>query len=291
MHKWRRLLKVANVQPLWRAHAIWPARVWLWSLMKTGMKSYRVTGPTRAKPPDAEATAPCPSGNQAPSLKWAAEVEPSEFVAFRECQDLFRKRLTAPLLKTIAQLTGLRLHVLWHDPLDFQGLGARPVLCPMARQRAGAEGRRPKYCESCLRRHWKLTLRQANRGRRFIGQCGITNFCACLQVDNACPLTLVLQARVVSCSNRTCSRTMNPGVAAFRQSSTASGASLCCSDSAIVREEGQRRSAETPLRGYSSWKGDGRAGTPLPAAARTECAPYHYSSWKGRRSSAALPGR
>jgi AraC-like DNA-binding protein len=212
--------------------------------MKTGMKSYRVTGPTRAKPPDAEATAPCPSGNQAPSLKWAAEVEPSEFVAFRECQDLFRKRLTAPLLKTIAQLTGLRLHVLWHDPLDFQGLGARPVLCPMARQRAGAEGRRPKYCESCLRRHWKLTLRQANRGRRFIGQCGITNFCACLQVDNACPLTLVLQARVVSCSNRTCSRTMNPGVAASRQSA------------AIVREESQRRSAETPLRGYGPWKGE-----------------------------------
>ena len=37
---------------------------------------------------------------------------------------------------------------------------------------------------------------RTNRGRRFIGPCGTTNFCACLQVDKVCPLTLVLQARV-----------------------------------------------------------------------------------------------
>jgi AraC-like DNA-binding protein len=131
-------------------------------------------------------------------LKSAAEAEPSEFFAFKECQDLFRKRLREPMLRLIPQLTGLRLHVLWHGPLDFQGLGAMPVLCPIARQRAGAKGRQPKCCESCLRRCWQLTLRPAERGRRFIGQCGITSFCACLQVDHACPLTLVLQARVTS---------------------------------------------------------------------------------------------
>jgi AraC-like DNA-binding protein len=129
-------------------------------------------------------------------LKWVAEVEPSEFFAFKERQDLFRQRLTGPLLRLIAQLTGLRLHVLWHSPLDFQEPGEMPVLCPRARQRTGAKGRPPKRCESCLQRRWKPALSPANQGRRFIGQCGATNFCACLQVDKVCPLTLVLQARV-----------------------------------------------------------------------------------------------
>ena len=166
------------------------------SLMKTNTKSCRVTGPTRAKPPDGEATAQCPGGNQAPSLKLAAEAESPEFFAFKECQALLRKRLTGPRLRLFAQLTGLRLHVLWHNPLDFRGVGAMPVPCPVARQRAGAKGRQPKCCESCWQRRWKVALSPSNQGRRFIGQCGITNICACLQVDNVCPLTLVLQAKV-----------------------------------------------------------------------------------------------
>ena len=174
------------------------------------MKSRRVTGPTRTKPPDAEATAQGPSGNQAPPLKSVAEAEPSELFAFKECQDLFRKRLTDPMLKLIPQLTGLRLHVLWHRPMDFQGPGEMPVLCPRARQSrkaGGANGRQPNPdtrpdircrgpCRGCLQHRWKLALSPANHGRRFIGQCGATNFCACLQVDKVCPLTLVLQARV-----------------------------------------------------------------------------------------------
>ena len=137
-----------------------------------------------------------PSSYQAPSLKSVAEVEPSELFAFKECQDLFRTRLTGPMLGLIPQLTGLRLHVVWHRPLDFQGPGEMPVLCPMARRRPGANGRQPKRCVSCLRRRWKPALSPANHGRRFIGPCGATNFCACLQVDKVCPLTLVLQARV-----------------------------------------------------------------------------------------------
>jgi AraC-like DNA-binding protein len=164
--------------------------------MKTDVESCKVTGPAGTKGPDAEATAQGPSGNQAVSLEWVAEAEPAELFAFKECQDLFRTRLTEPLLRLIAQLTGLRLRVLWHGPLDFQGLGERPVLCPRARQRTGANGLQPKRCEFCLQRRWKPVLSPASQGRRFIGQCGITNFCACLQVDKVCPLTLVLQARV-----------------------------------------------------------------------------------------------
>ncbi|MEI7937749.1 MAG: helix-turn-helix transcriptional regulator [Verrucomicrobiota bacterium] len=164
--------------------------------MKTDVKSCTVTGPARTKGPDAEATPQGPRANQAASLQWAAEAEPSELFAFKECQDLFRTRLTGPLLRLVAQLTGLRLHVLWHGPLDFHAPGGMPVLCPRARQRAGAKGRQPKCCEFCLQRRWKPALSSANQGRRFIGQCGITNFCACLQVDKVCSLTLVLQARV-----------------------------------------------------------------------------------------------
>src|SRR5271157_1996716 len=144
--------------------------------MKTNMKTCGVTGPTRTKAPDAEATDQGPGGNQAASLKWAAEVEPSELFAFRECQDLFRKRLREPMLRLVPQLTGLRLHVLWHRPLDFQEPGEMPVLCPMARQLMGAKGQRPKCCESCLQRRWKLALSPANQGRRFIGPCGATSF-------------------------------------------------------------------------------------------------------------------
>jgi AraC-like DNA-binding protein len=164
--------------------------------MKADMKRRRVIGPTRTKAPDAEAPAQGPSGSQAAALKWVAEVEPSELFAFKECQDLFRTRLTEPLIRLIAQLTGLRLHILWHRPIDFQEPGEMPVLCPRARQRTGANGRQPKCCESCLQRRWKPTLSPANQGRRFIGQCGATNFCACLHVDKFCPLALVLQAMV-----------------------------------------------------------------------------------------------
>ncbi|MGD0061588.1 MAG: AraC family transcriptional regulator [Verrucomicrobiia bacterium] len=111
---------------------------------------------------------------------------------------MFRNRLREPMLRLIPQLTGLRLHVVWHRPLDFQGPDELPVLCPRARQRTAANGRPPRSCEFCLRWRWKRALSPDNRGRRFIGPCGTTNFCACLQVDKVCPLTLVLQARVAS---------------------------------------------------------------------------------------------
>ncbi len=134
--------------------------------------------------------------DQASRSPRAAEIEPSELFAFKECQDLFRKRLREPMLGLIPQLTGLRLHVLWHRPLDSQGPGEMPVLCPRVHQRADAN---PDIrCRGCLRRRWKRALSPANQGRRFIAPCGATNFCACLQVDGVCPLTLVLQASVAS---------------------------------------------------------------------------------------------
>ena len=160
--------------------------------MKTDAKNYGATGPTPTKAPDAEAAAHGPSGNQAASWNRAAAVESSDLFIFKQCQDLFRTRLTEPLVRLIPQLTGVRLHVLWHGPVDFHEPGEMPVLCPWARQQMGAKGTWPKCCESRL----KPILFPGSQCRRFIGPCGTTNFYACLQVGKVCPLTLVLQAAV-----------------------------------------------------------------------------------------------
>jgi AraC-like DNA-binding protein len=164
--------------------------------MRTDRNICGVAEPARTKAPDAEATAQSPSGDQGQSPPGVAEVEPLGLLAFKECQNLFRTWLTGRLLRLIPQLTGLRLHVLWHRLSDFQEPGEMPILCPMVRRRTGAKGQWPKGCESCLQRRWPRSLFPAGQGRRFIGPCGITNFCACLRVDKVCPLTLVLQARV-----------------------------------------------------------------------------------------------
>jgi hypothetical protein len=80
--------------------------------MKTDAKSCGATGPSPTKAPEAEGAAHGPSGNQAALWNWAAVVEPSDLFSFKQCQDLLRTRLTKPLPRLIAQLTGLRLHVL-----------------------------------------------------------------------------------------------------------------------------------------------------------------------------------
>jgi AraC-like DNA-binding protein len=122
----------------------------------------------------------------------------SEFFACQECQHLIRKCLTRPLLRLFTQLTGQRLHVWWLNPVNGQEPGASPIQCPAARRRAGVNGRPPQCCQACWRRRWQSALSPAGPGRRFLGRCGATNFCACLRVDGVCPLALVLQARVAS---------------------------------------------------------------------------------------------
>ena len=164
--------------------------------MKTDKKISKVTGPTQTKAPDAEVTPQGSSVTCVPSLKSTAAVGPLKLFALREYQNLFRKQLNETLITLVTKLTGLRLHVLWHQPLDFRRPNELPVLCPQARRRTSLNGRQPECCQSCLQRRWKPVLFRANRGRQFIGQCGVTNFCACFQVDEVCPLTLVLQARV-----------------------------------------------------------------------------------------------
>ena len=117
-------------------------------------------------------TAQGPSSNQTASLKSVAEAEPSALFAFKECQDLLRTRLTGPMLRIIPQLTGVRLQVLWHRPLDDQKPNESPIPCPQARQLASANRGQPARCRACLQRRWKPALAPASQSRRFIGQCG-----------------------------------------------------------------------------------------------------------------------
>ena len=167
--------------------------------MKTNMRNCGVTGSAQTAVPKGEATVQAPIQKPAASMQQVAAAEGSgKFSEFCEFQDLFRTRLDAPLLKLIGKLTGVRLHVLWHHPLDFQGPGEVPALCPKARQRTSANRRQPQRCESCWQRCWQPALFSASQAQPFSGLCGSTNYCACLQVDDDRPLTLVLQTRIAA---------------------------------------------------------------------------------------------
>ena len=112
----------------------------------------------------------------------------------KEWQELLSHRLNQPLLCMFQKLTGLRLHVLWHDPLEFLRLHPTLVLCPAAMHRCKKCRDIPARCQDCLHRHWNPAVQAAGCGRAFTGQCGATNFWASLRVGDARPLTLILQA-------------------------------------------------------------------------------------------------
>lgn len=164
--------------------------------MNTDAHNDSETCPTQTRASAAEATAQSSGYNREESLPWQAMVEPTELFGFKECQDLFRKRLQEPVLRLVTHETGLRLHRLWHHPLEFKESVAPPIACPWAHRRKKSKAWPPARCELCLQRHWKPASFAGNQGRRFTGTCGITNYCVCLQVDNIRPLTLVLQATV-----------------------------------------------------------------------------------------------
>lgn len=116
------------------------------------------------------------------------------YAGLKECQELLNPRLNQPLRCLFRKLTGLRLHVLWHEPLEFLARDSAPVLCPTAIHR-GKQGRDiPAHCQACLLRHWNPAVRAAGCTRAFPSQCGATNFWASLRIGEARPLTLVLQA-------------------------------------------------------------------------------------------------
>lgn len=128
-------------------------------------------------------------------IKPITELTASEFLAFKECQRLLRPRLTNTLLKVFKKVTGLPLHVLWHDPLEFLNPDKPPVLCPKVRRNEGSSRSIPLVCVECLRQHWQPHPPPAGETRLVDGLCGVRFCWAATQEGAARPVTLVVQKR------------------------------------------------------------------------------------------------
>lgn len=141
---------------------------------------------------------PHPPVSSGPLTGVAAAESSAEFSAFYELQARLRSELDKPVLRLIGDLTGVRLQVLWHRPLDDQKPNESPIPCPQARQLASANRGQPARCVACFQQRWKPALAPASQSQPFLGQCGRANLCAGLQAEQLCPLTLVLQTRVAA---------------------------------------------------------------------------------------------
>ena len=124
-----------------------------------------------------------------------SEAAAWQCATLKECQELLAPRLDKPLLRAFWRLTGLRLHVLWHDPIEvLRPGGAAPALCPSARQQHHAGRDLPARCPDCLALRWSPAGRNARPGRVFTGPCGAASCWAQLHAGPSRPLTLALQA-------------------------------------------------------------------------------------------------
>jgi AraC-like DNA-binding protein len=111
-----------------------------------------------------------------------------------EVRSFLVSHLDRPLLKRFRELTGHRLHVLWHDPLEFHDLDQLPVLCPSARARLHSGRALPADCAVCQRDSWRPLDTAPGQGRLLHGACGATCFWAGLQAGSLRPVTLALRA-------------------------------------------------------------------------------------------------
>lgn len=121
----------------------------------------------------------------------------AELRHFKLSRDLLEKQLTDPVGSLIKELTGLQLHLLWHEPFDAHKPGGALKLCP------GTDGVTPHRaephvtCNGCLAERWKPSVEPHGTGIRFVGLCGVTTFRVGVQTGtHASPLTLALQAHV-----------------------------------------------------------------------------------------------
>jgi len=162
------------------------------------LTSCGISGPARNRTTGLEATGCGQCGVPEGEGASVEAVTPLEPIAFKELQDLFQSRLNPSLIRLVARLTGVRLHFWWHGPLDFPMADEPSNGCLVKPRRGAINQRLSGVCECCLQGRWFPALAKAKAEKRFFGKCGLTSFCASLEVDKACPLTLVLQARVVS---------------------------------------------------------------------------------------------
>ncbi|MGD0614986.1 MAG: AraC family transcriptional regulator [Verrucomicrobiota bacterium] len=108
-----------------------------------------------------------------------------------QCQGLLKQRLRRPLLDLFHELTGLHLHVWWHETVAGLQTDNLPKLCPTARK--CPEGRFPEACEACQRIWWQQVGNGQQTEQRFAGLCGSINYYGSFEFLGLRPVTLLLQ--------------------------------------------------------------------------------------------------
>jgi len=120
-----------------------------------------------------------------------------ELRRFKLSKDLLENQLTDTLGVLIKELTGLQLHLLWHEAFDVQRPGRALRLCPDSKKKEGLDGRVSPTCEACLERDWRPVVAPFDEGTRSVGPCGVMTFRVAIEIaGKVSPLTLALQAAV-----------------------------------------------------------------------------------------------
>lgn len=128
----------------------------------------------------------------------APESGPTACLLPADVSALLRTHLDDRLRQRFEELTGLLLHVLWHEPHAFHDLAPPPVLCPLARDTLQAGRQLTGDCATCQRDHWCPVATVPGHRHRLQGVCGAYGFWATVQAGSWHPVTLVLHATVPS---------------------------------------------------------------------------------------------
>lgn len=165
--------------------------------------------------------------DSSPSLRKAGAAK---LLHFKASRDLLEPRLTGSLGQLFKKLTGLRLHVLWHQPFDFRKSGPALKLCPTVRSQCRPRDQMTGTCQTCLERDGKLVAPPPGEERRFVGPCGLTTFRVGLPAGGIpFPLTMMLQARI-----KTGRAGRRPGVSAAAFARAVDLLRLICRDLAMT---------------------------------------------------------
>ncbi len=133
-----------------------------------------------------------------------ADPSAADLFALHEARRLLQGQLAASALRWFEDLSGLPLHVVWHDPLVFEPPGAAPLVCPNSRSQQIQSNALPAPCQMCVEQRWRPATLNSEQPQCFTGHCGRANCCAVVQWKTTQPLILVLQAGIFSarCSKK-----------------------------------------------------------------------------------------
>ena len=163
------------------------------------LKATVVSGFSRHRAEGGVAGEPCmPHSVADPSLfgDSAQHLDSTTARAFVECRAVLQQQLTGSLSMLFARLTGLTLHVVWHQSFPTEPRNVPEVICPAVRTCLLAGRKLPTSCRVCLARFHRSQAQAAREQHRFTGACGCTILWVTLPLAGAPFLTLMVQARL-----------------------------------------------------------------------------------------------